>query len=202
MKKNILIVALCIGIVISFFLGYYTNSLLHNSVGNGVDKKTEEKALVGVYETDSWNGKSAVLVLYEDGTSQYPSGGTSTWTIKDNVVLFTVSGLGYDNGKQAITAYFDSDVQEAEMESISQTIRIINNVEYVNLLVDEYQQRIYIKLIQDDENNEVYNAIKAIEGVRSAEYEYREIETFSEHEAKIMENGLILHGKFFIKVSD
>ena len=60
----------------------------------------------------------------------------------------------------------------------------------------------YIKLIQDDENNEVYNAIKAIEGVRSAEYEYREIETFSEYEAKIMENGLILHGKFFKKVSD
>ena len=57
-------------------------------------------------------------------------------------------------------------------------------------------------IMSNRENNEVYNAIKAIEGVRSAEYEYREIETFSEHEAKIMENGLILHGKFFKKVSD
>ena len=198
MKKNIVIVALCIGIVISFFLGFYINGLLSNSVENEVES---EKSLVGVYETDSWNGSTAVLVLYEDGTSQYPSGRESTWRINNNIVVFTVKHLGYDIDKQAVTAYLDSDVKETETEAISQQIRKLNNVESVNLLVDEDQRRIYIELIQDDENSETYNAIMKIEGVSSVNRHLRETETFSEHEAKIMENGLVLNGKFFKKVS-
>ena len=209
MAKNILIVILCVCIILSFFVGFQTSKILYNSntIGNTIsDTMVKEdvynsKSLVGIYETESWNGEPAILVLYEDGTSQYPSDRASEWRVSDNLVVFTVKGLEYDNGRQALTAYFNHDLQEAEMNAISQTIGTFTNVESTNLLVDEYQSRIYIKLLHDDENNEAYNSILEIDGIRSVEYEYRQVESYTEHEAIIMENGLILHGKFFEKVS-
>ena len=206
MKKSVIIFLWCISIALSFFLGIKTTALLNDHEDKKDDYSTENttsktEELVGVYETDSWNGKPAVLILYEDGTSQYPSGGIATWEYANDVVILTVKGLGYDNGKQALTAYFNAELTENDMKTISAEIGRINNVEYVNLLVDEYHSRIYIKLIEDDLNEEAYNAISAIDGISSVEYEYREIETVTEYEAKVMENGIVLHGHFFKKVS-
>lgn len=109
MKKGVYACILIVAVIVSFILGMvYANS-------------NHSKAdIVGVYQTDSWNGKIGTLVLYEDGTCQYPTGANATWESGENTVYITI----------------EKDVLA------------------------------------------------------------------SAHEAKIMENGLVLHGAFFKKVSD
>ena len=66
-EKNCFTCILILTVIIAFFAGI--------AVGKG----GYNKWVVGVYETDSWNGKPEILVLYEDGIYQYPSGGKATW---------------------------------------------------------------------------------------------------------------------------
>ena len=194
MKKNIIIGILVILVFTSFLLGKNIDSIF-DLEENSIDH------IVGVYETSSWNGDTAILCLYDDGTCQYPTGSSGSWELNENQIIITLIGTKYDNGYRTITAYLDNSLSEAEAKSISQTIASHTNVESVNLLSDDHQQRIYIKLVNEDTNNELYNFVDAIDGVKSVEYEYREVTDYSTHEATIMENGIVLHGHFFIKVS-
>lgn len=194
MKKYITIIILVVAVIVAFFAGKSFDNIFES-------EKNESESLVGVYQTEDWNGKIGTIVLYEDGTSQYPSGGYSTWEIKEKTVVLTVKRLAYDNGKRALTVYFDDDLSNEEAKAISQNISRLNNVEYINFLADEYQRRLYMRLVKDDKNNELYAIINAMDGVRSVDYEYLEVEEETEYEAQIMENGLVLHGKFFVKVS-
>lgn len=122
MKKSIFAIILVVAVVLAFLLGTLVNKDNHD------DNKT---SVVGVYKTDSWNGKTGTLVLYKDGSCQCPSGGDAKWVLDGSVVRITLESRG---------------------------------------------------TIADGTMQEVVNT--------------------SEHEAKIMENGLVLHGQFFEKVSN
>ena len=195
MKKNILIVILIACIIVSFFLGRNFDRTM-----NPTNAQTQE--LVGIYETDSWNGKPAILALYDDGTCQYPSGSGASWRLEEGNIVIAVKSLEYDNGDRTINVHFANTKSEDEIKAIARSISNLSNVESVKSLIDEYQKRIYVKLINPDTTNEIYNAISSMDGISSLEYEYREIESQRDHEAKIMENGLMLHGKFFKKISN
>ena len=123
LKKSIFAIILVVAVVLAFLLGMLVNK------GNQCDNS--QTSVVGVYKTDSWNGKTGTLVLYEDGSCQYPSGGDAKWVLDGSVVRITLESRG---------------------------------------------------TIADGTLQEVVNT--------------------SEHEAKIMENGLVLHGQFFEKVSN
>ena len=123
MKKSIFAIILVVAVVSAFLLGMLVNK---NDQGDN-----NKSSVVGVYKTDSWNGKTGTLVLYEDGTCQYPSGGEAKWILDGNVVRITLESRG---------TIADGTIQE-----------VVNT---------------------------------------------------SENEAKVMENGLVLHGQFFEKVSN
>ena len=86
MKKYITIVVIVVVIIAAFFAGKSFDNIANN-------EENKAESLVGVYEAEDWNGKLGTLVLYEDGTSQYPSGGSSTWEMRENTVIFTVKSL-------------------------------------------------------------------------------------------------------------
>lgn len=194
MKRNISIIVVLIAVMVSFLIGKNIDNFF------GADTNMT-KQLVGVYESDSWNGKQAYLILYDDGTCQYPSGGGISWSLNNNLVEITVKHMVYDNGTQTLTVHFDRGLSDDEAKTITRNITNLKNIESVDYLSDEHQRRLYIKLITEDENKETYNTIVSMQGVYSVEYEYREIEEYTKYEAKIMEKGLLLHGKFFEKVS-
>lgn len=118
MKKTFLIIILVLAVAIAFGAGLLVG-------------KNHKDSVVGVYQTDNWNGKIGTLVLYEDGTCQYPSGGTAKWILDGDTVRITIEDKGI----------------------------IANGT-------------------------------------------FQEIVSTSEHEAKVMESGLVLHGAFFRKVSN
>lgn len=119
MKKTVfIIIAVAIA---AFLLGFV--------FGKNYHAHSSKDSVVGVYQTDEWNGKIGTLVLYEDGTCQYPSGGNATWVLEDDIVHITIE-----------------------------------------------------------------RGVSVVDGTAIADT--------SEHEAKIMKNGLVLHGQFFEKVSD
>ncbi len=122
MKKYIYIGITALLIIASFLVGMFLGK---STKGDLADK------IIGVYQTDSWNGEPGVLVLYEDGSCQYPSGGTATWTTDNDVVYITLESAG--------------TIANGTIETIISK---------------------------------------------------------SEHEARIVENGLVLHDKFFKKVSN
>lgn len=45
----------------------------------------------GVYATESWNGKYAELILYEDGTCGYPTGGDAIWKKDGKTIVITTN---------------------------------------------------------------------------------------------------------------
>ena len=51
---------------------------------------------VGSYKSDSWNGKSAALVLKADGTCLYPTGKSGTWTQEGTMIKITLNN-GFDD---------------------------------------------------------------------------------------------------------
>ncbi len=76
MKKKTMITAavavIAIVAVAGIVMGIYRNSV------------------AGVYHAESWHGKTGTLVLFEDGTCQYPSGGTAEWVLIGDTVRITV----------------------------------------------------------------------------------------------------------------
>ncbi len=120
MKKVLYVCILVLSIIVSFGVGMVVGKGNHN-----------RDSVVGVYQTGSWNGKSGTLVLYGDGTCQYPSGGKATWELDGNTVYIALES--------------------------SCSIHDGSTSEHVSI---------------------------------------------SEHEAQIMEKGLVLHEAFFEKVSE
>ena len=79
MKKIFYASILVFAILISFGLGTVF-----------ANKKNNKNDLIGVYQTDSWNGKVGTLVLYEDGTCQYPTRDSGNWTADEQIVYITL----------------------------------------------------------------------------------------------------------------
>ena len=160
-------------------------------------------SVVGVYTTDSWNGKTGTLVLYKDGTCQYPSGANATWMLKENIVLITLehSGTIQDGSINRITIYFDDSISNEEAKTLSTTIAKLDNVESIHLV--EGSTRSYnITLKNAETDNKTLDALTKMEGVKIIQADSIAVISTSEHEAKIMEKGLVLHGHFFEKVSN
>lgn len=82
MKKPILIGSFILIFCVAFGLGLLI----------GISPWDQNNDIVGVYTTNDWNGKTGTLVLYEDGTCQYPSGGNATWSSDgDTITIITKS---------------------------------------------------------------------------------------------------------------
>ncbi len=106
MKKVIYVCILFIAIIVAFAVGMV--------VGKGNHSKD---SVVGVYQTDSWNGKIGTLVLYEDGTCQYPSGGNATWKSDGNTIHITLES-NYSIQDGSTSEHVSASEYEAEiMES-------------------------------------------------------------------------------------
>lgn len=189
LKKSIFAVILVVAIVAAFLLGMV--------VSKGGQDSGNKNSVVGVYQTDSWNGKIGTLVLYEDGTCQYPSGGNATWTLQKNTVLITIAA---ENAKGIITIYFDDSFSEAEAKAKATSITKMDNVESVNFI--EGTKLCKITLIKAETDNKTLDTLSNTEGIKIVEHTSTTATDTSEHEAKIMENGLVLHGQFFEKVSN
>ncbi len=90
MKNNTLwiiitILALIVGLCVGYILGGNENQSTNTSsiANSNTNLQTEENQItsaVGSYKIDSWNGKTAALVLKADGTCLYPTGDNGTWT--------------------------------------------------------------------------------------------------------------------------
>jgi hypothetical protein len=78
MKKQTVIIFIAISLVIGIFVGFF--------IGQNVELTN---SVVGVYKTDSWNGKTGTLILYEDGTGVYPSGAEAKWSLEGDTVQIT-----------------------------------------------------------------------------------------------------------------
>lgn len=72
------VLALAIGILAGFILGQ--------------NLEFDSQSAVGSYKTDSWNGKSASLILKKDGTCKYPTGTSGTWTQEKNIISIVLHG--------------------------------------------------------------------------------------------------------------
>ena len=100
MKKKVF--TLLVVAVAGFLLGFV--------FGKNYHAYSSKDSVIGVYQTDSWNGKTGTLVLYKDGTCQYPSGGNATWVLEDDIIHITIErGVSVVDG----TAVVDTSEHEA-----------------------------------------------------------------------------------------
>ncbi len=189
MKKSIFAIILVVAVVLAFLLGMLVNK------GNQGDNS--KASVVGVYKTDSWNGKTGTLVLYEDGTCQYPSGGNAAWVLQENTVVITIQA---ESAEYIITVYFDDSLSDAEARAKASSINKLDNVGSVGFIEDTKLCK--ITLIEAENYKKTLDALSNMEGIKIVDYNSTTATDTSEHEAKIMENGLVLYGQFFEKVSN
>lgn len=190
MKKIIYVIILIVAVTISFFAGM--------AVGKG----GRNKSVVGVYETDSWNGKTGTLVLYEDGSCQYPSGGKATWELDGDVVRITrqSSYQILDGRIKSIDVLISIELSQERTDEI---LTIIERIQTVSRVSWDSQKNICtIELKEAESGNTTTNELAKIEGVTILATRVEEKEETKIYEAKVMENGLVLYEKFFEKVSN
>jgi hypothetical protein len=163
--------------------------------------ENKEQSLVGVYKTDSWNGKSGTLVLYKDGTCLYPTGDEGQWELSGDVVRITL--------KSPITlcVFLNENLSTAEARAVGADINLVDNVLYSMLCEawseseSRYIEYYEVTLERPDEDKDTYNALVRIQGVSRIEQKSNVIEP-RVHIAKVMESGLVLHECYFEKVSN
>jgi len=189
LKKFIFAIIVVAALAVAFLLG-----MLVGKDGQGNHSKN---SVVGVYQTDSWNGDTGTLVLYEDGSCQYPSGRSATWVLQENTVLITIPAKG---AKDIITVYFDDSFSEAEAKATATSIAKLDNVESVIFVEGTELCRITLSKVETD--NKTLDTLSNIDGLKIVEHTSTATTDASQHEATIMESGLVLYGEFFKKVSD
>lgn len=204
MKKATFIVILAVTAVVAFVLGM--------AIDKSTNRSNKKDSVVGVYKTDNWNGKTGTLVLYEDGTCQYPSGGSYKWELDKNVIRIIAehSITIPDDGVESLQVFVNDDLSDAEIRSLAATIERFDNVASVMLCGKtdgngRSESFFTIMLNKMEKGKQTYDAISQISGVREVIeiiHEQEGIDFPSEYEAKVMERGLVLHGHFFEKVSD
>ena len=95
MKNKTLTVVILILLVCSLGLNVFL------IFGQKSDSRDEKNQFVGVYYSNSWNGKPATVILREDGTGVYPTGANMTWVYADDKLLFTLD----DNSNSVYEAF-------------------------------------------------------------------------------------------------
>lgn len=174
-------------------------------VGMAVGKNGHNQGVVGVYETNSWNGKVGTLVLYEDGICQYPSGESATWKLDGETVRITFESISLEQnrGTKEISIIISNELSQEKTDGVLNAIERINNIEGVYW--NGETRLCQITLRQAESENITGKTLGEIEGVSIVEYVYEKEEKGSEiteYEAKVMEKGLVLHEIFFKKVSN
>ena len=189
MKKWICIFLI---IALSFCLGYLVRDLIEISKGDTV---------AGVYQA---SGKTRALALYKDGTCEYPSGGSATWVLDGDIVRISLvrdqtilDGSIYS----IITVSIDSWLSDAKVKAIEAYIRKLDNIESVELDSEFISKRYKITLSKAETDGKTLDTLSKIEDIEVVSTSHTAPTTI-EYEAKIMENGLVLGGQFFEKVSN
>lgn len=190
MKKIVYVVILLVAVIVAFFAGM--------AVGKG----GRNKSVVGVYETDSWNGKTGTLVLYKDGSCQYPSGGKATWVLDGDTVHITLESkyTKENGGIKGINIIISSDLSQEKTQDILNIIESFANIESLNWNAETHLCQ--ITLIESESENITGKELGKIEGVMIMDIVKETGVETTEYKAKVMENGVVLHEKFFEKVSD
>lgn len=202
MKKGVYVCILLIAVILAFVAGMVVGGHNQNK-GSVVDEGNQDKSdVVGVYQTDNWNGEKGTLVLYADGTCQYPSGGNATWELDGDIVRITY-GKEYskqDGNITGMNVLIDSSLSD---ERISEILLIIEGLENIKgVYWSEETSYCQITLDVAESDSKTSNRLAQIDGVTILDLVKETKTSISEHEARIMENGLVLHEKFFEKVSD
>lgn len=174
-----------------------------NPSGENTTSVTEEKAeksVVGVYVTSSWNGKEGTLALYQDGTCLYPTGATGTWKEQeDHVVIYLPVSKSYSG---TVTAYWDDSLSLAEAKSLVSQINTIANVKGTMFQEDCYWIE-FVATATEEEIQAAIDSISRIGGIKQVQWEAdADTPEPDEHTAVVMEKGLVLHKRFFEKVSN
>ncbi len=180
MKRQIYFFAIISSVVAAFAIGM---------IIGGVNSKD---GVIGVYQSDSWNGGTGTLVLYEDGSCQYPSGNSATWVQNGDTISIML-----ESGAKSVLIYIDNDFETA---AVRMSILKIEGVEGIDVVGESNLCR--IALSATGESSKAVGEISKIDGVKIVEDISQVAVSTSKHEAKIMESGLVLHGHFFEKVSD
>lgn len=81
-KKALGVVFVVLALVVGIFVGFIL----------GQNLEFDSQSAVGSYKTDTWNGKSASLVLKKDGTCLYPTGASGTWTQEGDTITIVLRG--------------------------------------------------------------------------------------------------------------
>ncbi len=147
------------------------------------------------------------MVLYKDGSCQYPSGGAATWKRQGDTILITMGEKEEipENGVKRLVVFVDEKISDAEARTIGTRINVLENIEECMYQTgDDARKRcFYVTLSSYETDGSTTQRILAdlpgVTNVAVLEVEPMEPDV---HEAKIVGKGLILHEKFFKKVSD
>ena len=207
MKKVAIIICLLI-----IAIGIITLALLKI---NNKEQEEYSDSLVGIYYNNNWNEKEVTLILNEDGTCKYPTGETDyKWSVSNKDILITKG----EQEKQ-IQVFMEYEATEEEImelkEALSKieginTITFISKEDAYNTMKEKVGEDIMIgvepdifsvsfKVIYVDSNNEIYNKISQLDGVREINGMTEEVD-INNHKATIVNNGLILYDHLFVKI--
>lgn len=191
MKK---IVNICIHFVLVFIV-----FIIGIFIGSRVLSKDN---CVGVYQTDYWNGGIGTLVLYKDGSCQYPSGGNATWKSDADTIYITIKDKDLEQeGKiKRIIVQIDPNWTDEKISMVQNSFEQLSNISGVFCNEDLVTYTLELREAEDDSKTQ--NEILKIDGVSIVDcIPYKPVEPV-EHEAVRMKNGIMLHGHFFQKISD
>ena len=214
MKKTIYICILLVSVCFAFVGGMLLDG---SNIFNADDDKNTEtinetgkitKKQIGVYQTDYWNGKPEILALYEDGSCQYPTGANATWTADDNIVYIEIiDDNNFDRSiVEGLVYYIPFGVTEGMEDEITNAITAIEKIDNIKSVIWNKKENTVTIMLTEPEN--VQNTYRIMDEVSNiyyfslSDYIYGKGVTISKHQAKIMKNGVVLHGTFFEKVSD
>ena len=196
MKKIVSICIFVFMLIVSFVFGMVF-----------ANRNQSKNEVVGVYQTDSWNGKTGTLVLYEDGKCQYPTGDIGTWKAnKDTLIIYLTDNYVIDEDViTGMTIKIDNTVSEERLNEILDSIEklpTIDGIDFRPATFTEGAHTCFIHLYEGESDNKTCNELKKIQEITIEKYEYGSTTGIDEHQAKIMEKGIVLHEHFFEKVSD
>lgn len=76
MKKSKIIIICIVIALFSGIIGFIVGKNINDNKSN----------IEGIYYSYKWNNRTGVLKILPDGTFNYPSGGTGTWSIKGSTI--------------------------------------------------------------------------------------------------------------------
>lgn len=210
-KKSSLI---CVIIILAVLLTLTGCTNIEKEVNNN---------LVGIYYNSNWNGREATLTLNKDGTCIYPTGNDNNykWTVSGEKIIIT----SIDILESPMQVFMEYEATEEQISKLSEDLKKIEGIDSITFVTKEdayntmkeqlgkneeaikgvtpdiFSVSFIIKLRDLELNNQVYNEISNLEGVRTVRKSSEENSNIYEYEASIVDDGLILYDHFFKKMN-